>query len=70
MKCEGNHLKDYARRFNLHLEKIFVGNKIYCKSLILNPLSHSLMPVALSWSRTGPQIDGNLSGIKGKTASG
>ena len=38
------------------------------KYMVLNLLLQSRMPVVLARLRTGPQIDGNLCGIIGKTA--
>ena len=44
------------------------GSKPKC--LVLNLLLQSRMPVVLARLRTGPQIDGDLCGINGKTAWG
>ena len=37
------------------------------KHMALNLLLPFLMPAMLAWLRTGPQIDGNLCGMNGRT---
>ena len=38
------------------------------KYMVLNLVLQSRMPAVLARLRTGPQIDGNLSGMNGRTA--
>ena len=44
------------------------GSKLNQKYMVLNFLSQSRKPDVLARLRTGPQIDGNLCGMNGKTA--